>query len=78
MDLVFNNFQAFALRISIVDCQRHILPRHQYRTNEASFNSSLLRNFGQYILNVIVIAAKSCFNTVTLEIFLSCEHFSFL
>ena len=65
----------FRLRISVVDCRRHILPRNHYRTNEASFNPSLMRNSGQY---VIFITAKSCFNTVTLEIFLSREHLSCL
>ena len=73
---------SFRSRISDVDCRGHILPRYRYRTNEASFSTSLLRNSGQYILNTIFITVKylpvfyrSCFNTVILEIFLSLEHF---
>ena len=42
-DLVFNikhlKFSS-CLRVSVVDCRRHILPRYRYRTNEASFSTS--------------------------------------
>ena len=50
VDLVSNYFRTLEIFLSFEDFS-YILPQYRYRTNEASFSTSLRRNSGKYILN---------------------------